>query len=194
MARVADSQVPGSIIGNGKTIRKIHRPHAVVTSPFGWSEVRSVSESKLSCESYRAASPTGFPRHRLTCPTARRCNRATMRPLASAGTNPARENAPRISSTPMAITAEIDAIGHRGRLDAAIPTRKNNIVPHSTEPPYFTSRPGNPRLNPNPRRPRPTITIARQKPMRATVGDRCRAVPLFCAALFVMESHRSPGA
>ena len=100
----------------------------------------------------------------------------------------------RNSSTPMAITAEIDAICRRGRRDAAIATRKNSIVAHSTEPPYLTNRPGSPRLNPNLRRLRPRIMIARQRPMRAIVGDRCRSARLFPATLFIMKSHRSPGA
>jgi hypothetical protein len=92
----------------------------------------------------------------------------------------------RNSSTPIAITAEIDAIGHRGRLDAVIATKKTALSPTVRSRPYFTNGPGSPRLSPNPRR--------RQKPMRVTVGDRCRAALLLSAALLVMKSRRSPEA
>jgi hypothetical protein len=54
----------------------------------------------------------------------------------------------RNSSTPIAIKAAIAAIPGRGSREATIATEKKTIVPHSTEPPYFTMAVGSPSPSP----------------------------------------------
>jgi hypothetical protein len=54
----------------------------------------------------------------------------------------------RNSSTPTAIEPAISAPRHDDRFGAAIVTNENTIVPHSTEPPYFTTEAGSPTSGP----------------------------------------------
>ncbi len=72
----------------------------------------------------------------------------------------------RNSSTPMAITAAITAISGRGRREVAIATRKKTIVPHSPEPPYFTTN-GRPSPSPYRRKAKPQTITAMQRQARA---------------------------
>ena len=62
--------------------------------------------------------------------------------------------------------AEINTMLLGDRLEAAIATIKKTIVPHSTEPPYFTTEDGSPRPKPNPRKARPEMMIARHRQAR----------------------------
>src|SRR5450631_4622084 len=76
----------------------------------------------------------------------------------------------RNSSTQMATVADISAIADGERVGAAIATRKNTLVPHSTDPPYFTKKKGSPRTGPNLRKARPQTMISRNRPARMIVA------------------------
>src|SRR5713101_7345699 len=76
----------------------------------------------------------------------------------------------RNSSTQMAIEAEIIAMPDGERAGAAIATRKKTIVPHSTDPPYFTKAKGSPRPGPDLRKARPETMISRHRPARMIIG------------------------
>jgi hypothetical protein len=69
----------------------------------------------------------------------------------------------------MAIKTEISAIVGRDSVEADITTRKKTIVPHSVEPPYFTTNAGSPRPSPKPRKARPAIMIDRHSKARTII-------------------------
>jgi len=62
--------------------------------------------------------------------------------------------------------AEINTMLLGDSLEATIATTKKTIVPHRTEPPYFTTGDGSPRPNPYPRKARPETMIDRHRQMR----------------------------
>jgi hypothetical protein len=77
----------------------------------------------------------------------------------------------------MAITDAISAMRGRERCDAAIATRKNTIVPHNIEPPYFTTKAGRPRPRPHPRKARPQAMMARHRAARVIMRDPRLGLP-----------------
>jgi len=100
----------------------------------------------------------------------------------------------RNSSTPIAIKPAIDAMPVRGVRPAAIATRKKTIVPHSTEPPYFTMDVGSPRPSPHPRKARPQAMTRRQIRLREIARDLGSSRRQGIGALFFMTATRRPRA
>src|SRR5450631_3447007 len=103
-----------------------------------------------------------------------------MRPSSSAPASVSRKASSqgawtsRNSSTATAIAAAISATRARDRFGAASVTRKNTIVPHSMEPPYFTTRAGSPTPSPNLRKPRPHTMVKMQS--EARMADLAKGV------------------
>src|SRR6266700_6030000 len=86
------------------------------------------------------------------------------------------------------MTAEIIAIIGRDNVGAAIATRKDTIIPHSIEPPYFTTKAGSPRPSPTPRKARPAAMIDRHRQMRAII----RALHSFAEYRAIIQQMSRP--